>query len=71
MSNKKTVTVLLSEDQIEAINNGIYSADRDGVEDLAVQIEYDTSKKEVKSIDVIGTCREQYFETVFKGDKGE
>lgn len=71
MKSKKTVIILLNEDQIEAINNGVYNADRDGVEDLAVQIEYDTSKKEVKRIDVIGTCREQYFETVFKGNKDE
>lgn len=71
MKSKKTVMVLLNEDQIEVINNGIYSADRDGVENIAVQIEYDKSKKEVISIDIVGTCREQYFDNVFKGDKGE
>lgn len=65
MKSKKTLTIILTEDQIEAINNGVYSADRDGVENIAVQIEYDKSKKEVISIGIVGTCREQYFDNVF------
>lgn len=66
MKSKKTVTVLLSEEEIDLISNSLNRANGDGVEDITVQIEYDESKREVKSVDIAGTCREQYFETVFR-----
>ena len=53
MKSKNTVTVILSEEQIDLISNGLNEADHELVEDIIVQIEYDESKREVKSIDPV------------------
>ena len=68
MKSKKTVMVLLSPEQIDLISNGINDADTELVEDIAVQIEYDESQREVKSIKIVGTCKEQYVHTIYIGD---
>jgi hypothetical protein len=69
MKSKKTVTVILDPEQIDLISNGLNDADNKLVEDIIVQIEYDASVREVKSIDIVGSCVQQYVNTIYKASK--
>jgi hypothetical protein len=65
MKSKKTVMVLLSPELIELISNGINDADNELVEDVIVQIEYNESAQEVKSINIVGSWIQQYVKTIY------
>lgn len=64
MGDKNTVTILLSEEEIEKIYLGFENAQEEGADDLSAQIEYDINKKEPKRIDIVGYCTTQYISKI-------